>query len=288
MFASIFSTLLTKRSQVLEITGSELTFVIPDGQHVFLSSVQHEPHSPETKTTNFSESSMTKETKTALNGQDQPEPASVVVLSPNTHKQPSNGEGQQKRTASPPEPQPPAKKKRGRPPKHPKNPEEKSEDDPSIWDIPSSSPALAPEKEFEQQPVLDTPSSNEKIAMIEDPTEQQSRAEPDALKQEDEGEEDTTSLTKLPQPHETTAHQRGEILVCNISNPNTLVTKILEVDGRRSGVRTGNSWREFRCYRNNQDMGSLWDVRQAWFLSREKKEKDEGEEEDDGDEEWEE
>lgn len=286
---SISTTLITKCPKVLEITGSELAFVIPNGQHVFLSSVQHEQYSPETETTKVFKSPMAKEIKTALKGQDQSGSASVVVLSPNPHNQPSNDEGQHKRTAPPPDPQPPAKRKRGRPRKHPIKPGKKPGDDPSIWDIPSSPPALASDKEPGEQSVLDIPSFNEEIAMTEGPTKQQSNPGPDAPKQEDEGEEeDTTPTTKLPQPHETTAHQRGEILVRNISNPSTLATKILKVDGRRSGFRHSNSWQEFRCYRNNQDMGSLWDVRQAWFLSQEKKEKDEEEGENDEVEEWEE
>ncbi|KAJ5612703.1 hypothetical protein N7510_005897 [Penicillium lagena] len=236
---------------------------------------------------------MTKEPNTALNGQDQYGPASVVVLSPNPHNQPSNGEGQQKRSAPPSEPQPPVKRKRGRPPKQPKKTEKKPDDNP-IWDIPTSSPAMAPVKGPEQQPVLDIPSTNEKIAMAEDPSEQQSNPKPDVPRQEKEGEEeeeDKTSHTKMPQSHETTAHRAGEILVRNVSSLQTLVNKILEVDGRRSGVKNANSWREFRCYRNNQDMGSLWDVRQAWFLSQGKKrmdEEEENEEEEEEESEWEE
>ena len=60
----------------------------------------------------------------------------------------------------------------------------------------------------------------------------------------------------------------NDIVVPNISSPMQLVTRILEIDGRMSGARTANAWKEFRCYRKNQDMGSLWDVRQAWYFKQ--------------------
>lgn len=60
--------------------------------------------------------------------------------------------------------------------------------------------------------------------------------------------------------------QTSEIILENIKGPNALGLKILEVDGRIKDVPNGNAWKEFRAYRNNQDMGSLWEVRQAWYL----------------------
>lgn len=60
-----------------------------------------------------------------------------------------------------------------------------------------------------------------------------------------------------------------EIILPNIRTPNMLVTKILQIDGRpKDGQRTANPWKEIRCYRKNQDMGSLWDVRQAWYFKQ--------------------
>jgi hypothetical protein len=60
--------------------------------------------------------------------------------------------------------------------------------------------------------------------------------------------------------------QTSEIILDNIGGPSALALKILEVDGRIKDVPNGNAWKEFRSYRNNQDMGSLWEVRQAWYL----------------------
>ncbi|KAF7161204.1 hypothetical protein CNMCM6106_008530 [Aspergillus hiratsukae] len=60
--------------------------------------------------------------------------------------------------------------------------------------------------------------------------------------------------------------QTSEIILENIGGPTALSLKIVEVDGRITDVPNGNAWKEFRAYRNNQDMGSLWEVRQAWYL----------------------
>ncbi|KAJ6016865.1 hypothetical protein N7451_000244 [Penicillium sp. IBT 35674x] len=57
-----------------------------------------------------------------------------------------------------------------------------------------------------------------------------------------------------------------EVIVHDITVPRTLIGHILAVDGRAKGRRTANAWQEFRCYRKNQDMGSLWDVRQRWYF----------------------
>ncbi|QGA12613.1 hypothetical protein EYB26_000257 [Talaromyces marneffei] len=57
-----------------------------------------------------------------------------------------------------------------------------------------------------------------------------------------------------------------EIEIHNIAGPNALMKKILETDGRVKNPPNGNAWKEIRCYRKNQDMGSLWEVRQAWYV----------------------
>ncbi|KAF9245139.1 hypothetical protein DTO006G1_6569 [Penicillium roqueforti] len=70
----------------------------------------------------------------------------------------------------------------------------------------------------------------------------------------------------VPIPPPTTDSEPDEIIVPNIPSPGALVLKILQIDGRKPTSRTGNAWKSLRCYRNNQDMGSLFDVREAWFL----------------------
>lgn len=58
------------------------------------------------------------------------------------------------------------------------------------------------------------------------------------------------------------------IQVPNITGPQALVTRILKTDGRITRPPNGNAWKEIRCYRNNQDMGSLWEIREAWFVKQ--------------------
>lgn len=74
--------------------------------------------------------------------------------------------------------------------------------------------------------------------------------------------------TQPPSEVQTAADGPDEIIVPEISSPMVLVREILQIDGRRPDGRTANSWKEIRCYRKNQDMGSLFDVRQAWYLKQ--------------------
>ncbi|KAJ5545492.1 hypothetical protein N7461_007796 [Penicillium sp. DV-2018c] len=55
-------------------------------------------------------------------------------------------------------------------------------------------------------------------------------------------------------------------IVPNIASPRGLGVKILQIDGRIPNGPIRQVWKSIRCYRNNQDMGSLFDVREAWFL----------------------
>ncbi|KAJ5718284.1 hypothetical protein N7488_003930 [Penicillium malachiteum] len=79
-------------------------------------------------------------------------------------------------------------------------------------------------------------------------------------------------ITGSPAPSnpaaETSNDQYEEVTIRDIVTPRMLVQSMLVVDGRRKDGRTSNAWKEVRCYRNNQDMGSLWDVRQAWFFKQ--------------------
>lgn len=94
----------------------------------------------------------------------------------------------------------------------------------------------------------------------------------------DQDEDSTSRITKQRKTEELASSQdtnnmitneMGEIILPNISTPHSLVIKILQIDGRKPNGRTANAWKEFRCYRNNQDMGSLFDVRETWFLQHE-------------------
>lgn len=58
----------------------------------------------------------------------------------------------------------------------------------------------------------------------------------------------------------------NDILVRNIHGPNALMSIIHVIDGRVPKPPVYNAWKAIRCFRNNQDMGSLWEIRQAWFV----------------------
>ncbi|KAK2764955.1 hypothetical protein FQN54_008654 [Arachnomyces sp. PD_36] len=58
----------------------------------------------------------------------------------------------------------------------------------------------------------------------------------------------------------------ADVILTNVFSPNTLCKKILTIDGRITNPSHGNAWKDFRCLRNNQDMGNLWEVRQAWYV----------------------
>lgn len=77
-------------------------------------------------------------------------------------------------------------------------------------------------------------------------------------------EEKCKKQPKLEQPE----LENLEITIRDIQSPLSFVKNVLKVDGRNPDGRTSNAWKEVRCYRNNQDMGTLWDVRQAWYLKK--------------------
>lgn len=102
------------------------------------------------------------------------------------------------------------------------------------------------------------------------PTEETSKVEQDEDSTSGIAKQQTTEeLASSQDTDNFITNEMGEIILPNISTPASLVTKILQIDGRKPNGRTANAWKEFRCYRNNQDMGSLFDVRETWFLQHE-------------------
>lgn len=83
-----------------------------------------------------------------------------------------------------------------------------------------------------------------------------------------EANEQEPGETEKPEPEKnaTLSPMCLETEIHNIAGPSALAKKILEFDGRITNPPNGNAWKEFRCLRNNQDMGSLWDLRQACYV----------------------
>lgn len=57
-------------------------------------------------------------------------------------------------------------------------------------------------------------------------------------------------------------------VVSNAVGPSTLLKAIIEENGRVGQMPNGNAWKDFRCVRDNQDLGTLWDMRQKYWLRK--------------------
>ncbi|KFZ23796.1 hypothetical protein V502_01753 [Pseudogymnoascus sp. VKM F-4520 (FW-2644)] len=61
-----------------------------------------------------------------------------------------------------------------------------------------------------------------------------------------------------------------DIINSEINGPERMCKAAIEADGRLKGKPpNGNSWKTVRVLRNNQDLGTLWDIRQALHISLE-------------------
>ncbi|KKZ66599.1 hypothetical protein EMCG_07713 [[Emmonsia] crescens] len=74
------------------------------------------------------------------------------------------------------------------------------------------------------------------------------------------------ATTPEPKSEQTQETILKDIIFSGVTGPGRLANKILEIDGRITEPPNGNAWKEFRCFRDNQDMGSLWECRQTWFV----------------------
>lgn len=221
-------------------------------------------------------------TASKTESQDNNSSVQVVIMSPASNSgTPIDG---LKRASEPQQPsaEPPAKRKRGRPRKikpvelEPEK-EERIEDEtgahePNKANIEPVQPeSLSPVKgPSDTQPLPETYNTNENL-MDTAPDEAEQKVA--ASSPRSELPEDLTPPASQPIAGDSgdasTTSVPNEIIVPNIASPNMLVTKILQIDGRpKEGARTANAWKEIRCYRKNQDMGSLWDVRQVWYLKQ--------------------
>ncbi|CAG8019122.1 unnamed protein product [Penicillium salamii] len=143
----------------------------------------------------------------------------------------------------------------------------KGNDDPSV----SEAPVPAPTQSDDYPPIIPT----EEIikvdhALCHDPTKVVIEDEHDVsippAAAETQASETPTSSQATP---DFPTNEEGEVIISNIATPQALVQKILQIDGRKPNGRTSNAWKELRCFRNNQDMGSLFDVRENWFVQHE-------------------
>ncbi|XHF96794.1 hypothetical protein AWENTII_000412 [Aspergillus wentii] len=251
---------IEKEGKILEINGSRLTFLVPPGQRVFLSHPQSKA-APES--TSINESSVGEETLA------KPEASDTIE----TPAQPHLDTDQKEKAAS-------SKKRkssnaRGGPRKQQQVTEQGENG--------SGKPIPSPEN---NEQTLGSSENPQKFAVkinnpqqtIESQTHlvvMGSMAAPaEEAKNGDQIPTDTIETvsgtakkghSQLNSPAGSTK-QFEEIILENINGPHSLEMKMIAIDGRIGHIPNGNAWKEFRCYRNNQDMGSLWEIRQAWFI----------------------
>jgi hypothetical protein len=229
----------------------------------------------------------------------------VLIVSPRKNANSAGKTG--KRTVPSPAPEPPVKRKRGRPRKNPMQPEPETEQAPEAESQPGnlspSEPAASQLTEFERaKPDVIVPTSKEvstptkpindsmpasskvvpnkadslntkKATTQDNPSDSPlSEAPKDPLATQAEQEPQSASKPKPLLP--VTPYGPNEVIITGVKTPANLVNYLLQIDGRpKEGARTANAWKEIRCYRKNQDMGSLFDVRQAWYFKQKRNEK---------------
>jgi hypothetical protein len=207
---------------------------------------------------------------------------SVIIVTPDGKK---NSNRLKRLTPTPqPESQPQAKRKRGRPHKNPtKVPEPEPELAPEVPEREEggSAPALLSDSNtMAVDPITSAPdlsaSAEEPINVeTKDEIAGQPMEKAETSPETEQHDTDTPASSQRqdsnPTSSQTTDNELEDILVPNITSPNGLAVKILQIDGRMPNGRVANGWKDIRCIRNNQDIGSLFDVREAWFVRNEQK-----------------
>lgn len=81
-----------------------------------------------------------------------------------------------------------------------------------------------------------------------------------------EAEVEMTGINQEPVSNVRPAEESEDVILCTVYNVLALQTKILETDGRIKNPPHFNAWKTFRCQRNNQDMGSLFELREEYYV----------------------
>ncbi|KAF7597318.1 hypothetical protein BBP40_006258 [Aspergillus hancockii] len=242
--------LIEKEAKIVAVKDGSLTFAFPPDQRVFLSTVQSSP----------SNDSVTLDGAEAKEANGNRATAGVELngtAESNGDAQPDSGqaleaESSNKRKSETETPQ----RGRGRPRKMPKTLTGGGQEEASTEDTNTTQVAVeninAPFTEEAVTPVvIKIPHSENDHQILANASENHPAAA-----------EDVPQKSSIA---DSKSEEAEEIIVSDIQGPSALASKILEADGRVQQIPHGNAWKEFRAFRNNQDMGSLWEVRQAWF-----------------------
>ncbi|KAF4245672.1 hypothetical protein CNMCM8980_003471 [Aspergillus fumigatiaffinis] len=253
--------LVEKEAKLLKINGKRLTFAIPSGQRVFLPAVQTPVRQHSTASSQAKDDEISK-TEIPTNGAAKEDEEAQGDTNDTTKSRSSRKRKSEVEHGS--------RKKHQQEPISSGDDSQNCEPDddvvlvanPKTLAVEVTNPRAEADS-FLPTGTLDAVSTNsteaESVAAAATEVFQDQVASGLA---KDEAKDEESSSTDLAGDSE----QTSEIILENIGGPSALALKILEVDGRIKDVPNGNAWKEFRSYRNNQDMGSLWEVRQAWYL----------------------
>lgn len=245
----------------MKIDGSRPSFVIPPGQRVFLSQVQdaatHESPQPDSATSRGAP----PQTETEVNGTAKEVEESHTSTDGKMEIEDFMESRPDTSIEAPTEPEQGQNSRES----HTKTLEEKDIPKDSAVGI-DNSPQVSENKSSDIVTQAHHEIADTDEAETDSGPSEKHHEEPSQRKRERSSEQSKQHSDEERSPPSTTPAEGKEILVPNITGPQALVTKILLTDGRMKNPPNGNAWKEIRCYRNNQDMGSLWEVREAWFL----------------------
>ncbi|KAL4999106.1 Asx homology domain-containing protein [Aspergillus recurvatus] len=259
---SVRKILVEKEARIIDINGSRLTFAVPAGQRTFL------------KATGIP-NAMTTGTEGKL--EEQSESDSITPpLSQSNGGASADTKGTEagptrKRSAEPDTDIIPTKRPRGHPCEERSAPSQEEASDltvetvnghsengmTSLWSITKNNVDSFAESQKAGSQSLGAAPQNTKPKASDDSKLEESEAanlvggNPSQSLPEENGEPD-------------------EVIVRDIQGPTALTLEMLKIDGRVGKATNGNAWKELRCFRDNQDMGTLWEVRHAWYVKNNK------------------
>lgn len=70
----------------------------------------------------------------------------------------------------------------------------------------------------------------------------------------------------MPPKQHKFSKQAADIILKDVSGPQKVETMMIQEDGRVKHIPNGNAWKSLRILRNNQDLGTLWDIREAYYI----------------------
>ncbi|PTU18787.1 hypothetical protein P175DRAFT_0484317 [Aspergillus ochraceoroseus IBT 24754] len=232
------SILVEKEARIVDINDFRLTFAVPPGQRVFLAT---KPKSDTQIPATTGDLAIDSTPSPSFSPKDPPETDLGPTLDAECFTEAGSSN---KRDADVEIEVPPIKRRRGRPRKV--QPAQNGKTVCSVV-IENKSTLLGPIND------------GESLMKLEDSDTGFDNKSPGASELSQNGP--SQSLLTVKDDTET-----EEVIISNVQGPTALSAKILEVDGRVKNPPNGNAWKEIRSYRDNQDMGTLWEIRQAWYV----------------------